>query len=416
MMLQYFKDLADGIEAKIAADPSSRSHRKVYALEIARLGRRLYNPEQKVAWGGVAAPFDLLNAMGVTSCFVEFVGAMLASTGAVGPMLAASEQEGFASDTCAYHRAVLGAAGQGMMPEPDFLVATTCPCSGSTAVLENLANRFDKKLFALHVPQEITGQSVDYLADQIRDMVLFVERHTGRSLDPEKLERAMNLTNEARALMVEVYDLASHVPSPASGKDMANFGIVMALFLGTEAGIEVASSLRDAFARRVAEGVSGIGEEKLRLLWVQNRIQFKHPLIDMMELEYGAAIVVDELNTINWEPIDPDDPYPGIARRCMAIPLNGPISHRIDGMKRQAEKYRIDGVINPCHFGCRQGTGARGMIQQGFREIGIPVLNLEVDCVDLRNFSEGQLKTRLEAFLEMLSGRPSPWKSEGGRA
>ncbi len=30
------------------------------------------------------------------------------------------------------------------------------------------------------------------------------------------------------------------------------------------------------------------------------------------------------------------------------------------------------------------------------------VLNLEVDCIDQRNFSEGQLKTRLEAFVEML--------------
>jgi len=30
-----------------------------------------------------------------------------------------------------------------------------------------------------------------------------------------------------------------------------------------------------------------------------------------------------------------------------------------------------------------------------------------VDCVDSRNFSEGQLKTRLEAFAEMLEGRKS---------
>jgi benzoyl-CoA reductase/2-hydroxyglutaryl-CoA dehydratase subunit BcrC/BadD/HgdB len=50
------------------------------------------------------------------------------------------------------------------------------------------------------------------------------------------------------------------------------------------------------------------------------------------------------------------------------------------------------------------------MISQGLSQIGVPVLNLEVDCVDTRNFSEGQLKTRLEAFTEMLDSRPSPWE------
>jgi benzoyl-CoA reductase/2-hydroxyglutaryl-CoA dehydratase subunit BcrC/BadD/HgdB len=69
----------------------------------------------------------------------------------------------------------------------------------------------------------------------------------------------------------------------------------------------------------------------------------------------------------------------------------------------------VDGVINPCHWGCRQGTGARGLVTEGLKQIGVPVLNLEVDCADPRNFAEGQLKTRLEAFVEMLTSRPRPW-------
>ena len=47
---------------------------------------------------------------------------------------------------------------------------------------------------------------------------------------------------------------------------------------------------------------------------------------------------------------------------------------------------------------------------EGLKEIDVPVLNLEVDVIDTRNFSEGQLRTRLEAFIEMLENRPSPWK------
>ena len=32
-------------------------------------------------------------------------------------------------------------------------------------------------------------------------------------------------------------------------------------------------------------------------------------------------------------------------------------------------------------------------------EINVPVINLDVDCVDDRNYSEAQLWTRLEAFV-----------------
>ncbi|MBL6974860.1 MAG: 2-hydroxyacyl-CoA dehydratase [Deltaproteobacteria bacterium] len=40
--------------------------------------------------------------------------------------------------------------------------------------------------------------------------------------------------------------------------------------------------------------------------------------------------------------------------------------------------------------------------EAGLREAEVPILNLEVDCVDPRPFSDGQLKTRIHAFIEML--------------
>ncbi len=107
MMKQYFDDLVSGIEGAIAADPENASPRKIYTLEVARIGQRLYGGEERVAWCGITVPFDLLAAMGVTSCFVEFVGAMLASTGMVDAFLEEAEQVGFGGDTCAYHRSVL---------------------------------------------------------------------------------------------------------------------------------------------------------------------------------------------------------------------------------------------------------------------------------------------------------------------
>jgi benzoyl-CoA reductase/2-hydroxyglutaryl-CoA dehydratase subunit BcrC/BadD/HgdB len=408
MMYQYFKDMADGIQAKILQDPNIPNPRKKYALETARLGSRLYSDNNTVAWCGLAVPFNLLNAMGITSCFVEFVGAVLAATGTADPFLEEAEQAGFVGDTCGYHRTVMGAARKNIMPEPDFLIATTCPCSGGIAIMENLADLFNKDLFVLNVPQQDSEQNVAYLADQIRDMVKFVTRHTGEPLDEGKLRQAVENTNRARKIMQDVYQLAQNVPSPTDGRLLTNFGLVMPLFCGTEAAVEIAQAYKDEFTARVDNGIPGVPDEKLRLLWIQNRIQFNNPLVELLEKEYRANIVSDELNDIFWDPIDPQDPYPGMARRAIAIPLNGSIQRRIGHLQKLARDYRLDGAINPCNWGCRQGTGARGLISDGLKEIGVPVLNLEVDCVDKRNFAEGQLRTRVEAFIEMLESRPRP--------
>ena len=402
MMLEYFKELESGLEAKLQEAGLQTRARKKMALEIARLGIRLYSGESQVAWCGVAAPFDLLNAMGVTSCFVEFVGAMLASTGNVAPMLELAEQAGYATDICSYHRAINGAAVQGLMPEPDFLIATTCPCSSGMATVENMARHFKKDLFVLDIPSREDQESVRYLAAQLHSLVEFVTAHTGRPLDPAQLSTTMERANRAREILVEVYQLAQSVPTPARRRDLVNFSFIMMLLAGTQAAIETAEVYRDEFKQKVASGTAGVEGEKLRLLWIQNRIQFKNPLEKWIEEEFGAAVVVDELNDVTWDPIDPQDPYPGLAARVLSFPLNGPIERRIEHLQRQTRDYKVDGVLAPCHWGCRQGTGARGLMSDGLKQIGVPFLALEVDCIDPRQFSEGQLRTRLQAFIEML--------------
>ena len=405
MIQAYFENVVQGIEAKLRSGADGDAARKQLTLEIARLGVRLFSGRDRVAWCGVLAPFDVLNAMGVTSCFVEFVGAALASSGAAGPPLEEAEQAGYATDSCGYHRAVTGATLQGLMPNPDFLIATSAPCTGGLAVMENLARHFGKDMFVIHVPQDRGEVGVAYLADQFRAMTEFVAAHTGEPLDPARLHAAIENANRVREIVLELYESTRAVPSPAHRRDMANFGILLPLLLGTDAAVRVAEAYRDEFARKVNAGIAGVPGEQVRLLWIQNRIQFRSRVEELLEDQYRAAIVIDELNDIDWEPIDPDDPYPGLARRALSVPLTGAAATRVHNLQRLARTYRVDGAINPCHWGCRQGSGIRGLLEIGLREVGVPVLNLEVDCVDERNFAAGQVRTRIEAFMEMLLNR-----------
>lgn len=402
MMKQYFDSIVSAFEAKFQNQPTAR---RKFSLEILRLGQRLSSGTHRLAWCGVCTPFDLLSAMGITSCFVEFVGGMLSSTGNAGPFLEASEQAGFLADSCGWQRTVIGATVNGIMPRPDLAIATTNPCSSGLATVEHLARTFDCPLFVLNIPVHHSEENVQFLARQLRAMVDFVTEHTGRELDERRLHNAMEKTNEARAVAVEVLELARRVPSPVNGTDLKNFGILMPLFLGTQTAVDIAQAYRDEFVARYERGQSGVPGERFRLMWLQESIQFKHPLIKMLEEDYHAAIVVDELNNIYWDPIDMADPYTGLARRTIAFPFNGTADHRLSQITKLAHAYKVDGAINPCHWGCRQGTGARGLVEERLKELDLPVINLEVDCADSRNFSEGQLRTRLEAFMEVLDTR-----------
>ncbi len=405
MILEYFNDLSDSLEIKLKESSNGIIARKRLALEVARLGSRLYTPGQQVAWCGVLVPYDLLNAMGVTSCFVEFIGGLLANTGTATPIFEASEQAGFATDSCSYHRAVCGAAEQGLMPEPTFFIATSTPCSGGLAVLEHLAHHFKKDLFVIHIPLRKDENAVAYLADQLRAMVDFVTDHTDSRLDKEQLHRAIEYTNQARAAWMEMSELLTHIPSPARRRDVVNFGVAVSLFLGTPEGVEITRTYRDEFARKIEAGIVGIANEQVRLMWLQNRIQFKNPIEKLLDEELNAAVVVSELDHIYWDPIDPDAPFSSMARRMLSIPLTRTTEQRLENLRQLAKAYSVDGAINPCHWGCRQGTGSRGLVEEGLRKVNVPVLNLEIDCADQRHFSEGQLRTRLQAFIEMLVER-----------
>ncbi len=409
-MREYFAGIVNSLEHKLEVDPvQTRTARRKYALETARLGQRLYSGTERVAWCGVAAPFDLLNALDISSCFVEFVGANLAGSGMVSTFLDRAESQGWAPDSCAYHRAVMGAALRGMMPEPDVLVATSAPCSAGVATLENLARHFGKDLFVLHVPQTDSPEAVALLAQQIKEMIRFVAQRTGTTVEPARLREAMLLSNQARELLVQVYHLANRVPSPVSSNDLRDLGIVLPLFFGTQAAVDIARGYRDELLRRVDTGERALPRERIRLMWIQNRIQFRTSIERTIAHEFGAVIVIDELNDVTWEPVDPDDPWEGLARRMSGMPLCAPAEQRIRHLRNLARSHRVDGVIHPCHWGCRQSLGARGLIQQGLGEIGVPMLDLAVDCIDTRAFSAGQVRTRMGAFLEMLAQRPSPW-------
>ena len=399
MLKKYFEQLETGLKNKLETKVTARRR---FVYEIARIGSRIFDNDWSIAWTTVFVPYEILNSMSVSGMFVEFFGAMLAGTGISSKYLDLSESKGFSTDSCSYHRTIIGAAMDGLLPEPDVLIGASIPCNGGVKALKRIGEIFNKDVFILNIPIETTPDAVDYLTDQYKEMIEYVENETGRKLDYDKLKKTIKYNNQAREYLIEVNNFCKNVPCPANSNDLKNF-IIYILLQGTEEGVEVAKLYRDEFKFRVENGLTGLSEEKFRLMWIQNRIQFKTDILDLLEKRFGANIVIDELNHIWWEPMDENQPLRSLAHRMMIHPIVGPAERRLEVITQLAQEYKIDGAVNPAHWGCRQSAGARVLFKDALQKIGIPLIHLDVDCVDERNYAPGQIMTRLEAFLEMLS-------------
>ena len=82
----------------------------------------------------------------------------------------------------------------------------------------------------------------------------------------------------------------------------------------------------------------------------------------------------------------------------------------VDEMARQVmemvDKYDVDGIVMHSNRSCKPYSLGQYDIQRIVQaKKGIPTVMIEADMVDERSFSEGQIETRIEAFIELLKER-----------
>jgi benzoyl-CoA reductase/2-hydroxyglutaryl-CoA dehydratase subunit BcrC/BadD/HgdB len=88
------------------------------------------------------------------------------------------------------------------------------------------------------------------------------------------------------------------------------------------------------------------------------------------------------------------------------IYLNIGVDQMAEQVIAMAGKYDVDGVVMHSNRSCKPYSFGQYDIQRIVREkTGIPTLMIEADMVDERNFSEAQVETRIEAFIEVLKGQ-----------
>ena len=94
-----------------------------------------------------------------------------------------------------------------------------------------------------------------------------------------------------------------------------------------------------------------------------------------------------------------------MAKRLVYDSFNGPSDRRIRRSLSMCRKLDADGVVYFCHWGCKQTQAAAQNARAILEENGYPTLILDGDGCDSGNSSNGQIATRMQAFIEMLEDR-----------
>jgi benzoyl-CoA reductase/2-hydroxyglutaryl-CoA dehydratase subunit BcrC/BadD/HgdB len=255
----------------------------------------------------------------------------------------------------------------------------------------------------LDVPHLNSEESFARLTGQLRDLQAKLESSFGTSISRQALSDAIRLYNRTRALLGRASALRAEEPPRSTGSE------VLAL------SVAGASIPKDRFnpllERRLAEIEAGDplpANRGPRLLVLGGTLD-EPGYLEQIE-SMGASVVADQLcwgsksfADLADEEIDPID---AIARRMldhMPCPrMLDQYPQRLANLLQAVKQYRVDGIICARLKFCDLWGGEIEMLQRSLKqESGIPLLVLERDYPAAGG--AGQLRTRVQAFLETLT-------------
>ena len=71
-----------------------------------------------------------------------------------------------------------------------------------------------------------------------------------------------------------------------------------------------------------------------------------------------------ELNLDYRTPLDTQHPLPALARKMINNVYNGPYARKAELIRDLALELKPDGVINFCHWGCKQASGGVMLLKE----------------------------------------------------
>ena len=340
-------------------------------------------------------PCELLHVFGVHPMFAEAVSSYINGAIAEKGFLEYAEGCGIAETYCSYHRILMGDVLSNTLPKPKFVVNSSLLCDANNLTFRMAADHYQVPHIYIDVPYERSEESIAYTADQLREFAAFLEDTYHRKLSMDALSGRVAVSKRTMEILWECQRLKK-------GKLLMN-DLTSELYEVFGTHVLLGTPQIETYARMLREDIKASAPTKgVRLFWMHTMPYYQPSLRQMLNFSARAQVLTCDMNTDLDAVLDPARPFESMAARMVENTFNGPSDHRIRRAIEMCRMQEADGVVYFCHWGCKQTMGAAHTVKQALEAEGIPVLILDGDACDRGNTSNGQMVTRLEAFIEML--------------
>jgi len=357
----------------------------------------LSSPE-KSAMVSLLTPCEPLHSAGITPFSVESLGGFLSGIHAEQLFLHLAEEDGASKTICSFHRIFHGAMSSGVVPSPKMLIYTNLCCDANMIGFPRIINHYKIPSFFIEVPYERSEDAVQYVAGQLKEMVTFISDTSGKKITDSALRESVLRSHRTSEYFLE------HLKYQA---DHALKGdIVSDLSAAFTGHIMLGTKRSEGYCRRMLRDIKkSKGNNAIRLVW-QHMIPFLQPSAnEFLSFTERARITACDIVYDSMITVDPSKPYDAMARRMVYSIYNGDPKLRVQRALEIAELTKADGIVAFAQWGCKGTLGATQLLKRDFEEAGYPTLVLDGDAGDPSNCSDGQMATRLGAFLEMLEDK-----------
>jgi predicted CoA-substrate-specific enzyme activase len=228
-----------------------------------------------------------------------------------------------------------------------------------------------------------------------------LEKLTGKEVGDDDISEQIRLYNHVRRLIRDISALRKRDNPPLSGRDFLE---ITRAFHSLDPEEQIVL-LEDVYARLA--NVPDEGDRPLRLMMAGGIVAVgDRRILDLVEDEIGARVVVEDhcsgLSPFIHDTDEQIDPWQALANAYLdqsPCARQVPLEKRLDLSARLAQEYRVDGVIYSYLKFCPCYGMTKAAFMRRFQDLEIPVLELGSDY---SRGDTGQIKTRLEAFVEVL--------------
>jgi len=198
-------------------------------------------------------------------------------------------------------------------------------------------------------------------------------------------------------------------PAPLSAFDAFFYLALIVTLRGTQIAVDYYRELLAEMRERAAQKIGSIPNEKYRLLWDNLPVWYKTRWLSEKFASEGACLVADTY-TSAWcgqlDYLNENDFLGSMVEGYTRIYLNIGVDQMVKIVKKMIKKYDVDGFVMHSNRSCKPySLGQFDIMRMVQKDTGLPCLMIEADMVDERAFSESQIETRIDAFMEVVKQR-----------